>query len=229
MQIPHDVLARLFALVHAALATNILLAVSTLPFLLALVSGGRAWPLLALTAPLCAPALAAAFAVFAGPADGDDGPWRTFVRSWRHCLRPALCVGTAATTVFVVLGVDIAFFWGRRAGAVAIPVLASLMLLALTSAVTALALIAERPEVPVHRALVAGLVLGVRRWYLTALSLVVLASLGMLLTTRPSALGIAAAPLLYVVWANSSYALGPGRRGASPPTTTSQPGRTASP
>ena len=61
------------------------------------------------------------------------------------------------------------------------------------------------------------LYLAVRRWYLTLVSLVVLALLEALLATRPAiALGLAAAPLLYVVWANSRYTLRVALEPASP-------------
>lgn len=50
--------------------------------------------------------------------------------------------------------------------------------------------------------------LAVRHWPLTLLSLAVLALLQTLFAARPAiALGLAAAPLLYVVWANSRFAL----------------------
>ena len=52
--------------------------------------------------------------------------------------------------------------------------------------------------------------LAVRRWYLTLASLFVLALLLTLLTAKPAlAIGLAAAPLLYVVWANGRYSLRP--------------------
>ncbi len=67
---------------------------------------------------------------------------------------------------------------------------------------------AERPAVRLRDAARACLYLALRRWYLTALSLVVLAFLQTLLASRPAlALGLAAAPLLYVVWANSRFTL----------------------
>jgi hypothetical protein len=52
--------------------------------------------------------------------------------------------------------------------------------------------------------------LAVKRWYLTAVSLLVLGMLGALFATRPAlAVGLAASPLLYVVWANSRFSLRP--------------------
>ena len=69
---------------------------------------------------------------------------------------------------------------------------------------------AERPAVRLRDALRASLYLAVRRWYLTALSLVVLVLLVQVVATRPAiGLGLVASPLLYVVWANSRFSLRP--------------------
>ena len=52
--------------------------------------------------------------------------------------------------------------------------------------------------------------LAVRRWYLTVASLVVLAIGQAVLGVSPLlALGLASAPLLYLVWANSRFTLRP--------------------
>ncbi len=86
--------------------------------------------------------------------------------------------------------------------------LAGLAILVAATLLLALVVVAERPAVRLRETLRASLYLAVRHWYLTAASLAVLAVLEMLLTTRPAvALGLAAAPLLYVVWANSRYSL----------------------
>jgi hypothetical protein len=70
--------------------------------------------------------------------------------------------------------------------------------------------LAERPAVRLRDALRASLYLAVRRWYLTALSLVVLVLLVQVVATRPAiGLGLVASPLLYVVWANSRFSLRP--------------------
>lgn len=214
MRTSHHAYARLFAVAHAGLVTNLLLTLTCLPVLVVVLSGGRDrnWPALAVLAPLAAPALTAAFAVFATITDTDDGapPLRTFVGTWRRSLRTALTVGAAGTAALVILGVDIAAVWRHRIGALAIPAFAMLAVLVVASAVTALALLAERPDLRARDLLRAGLWLSVRRWYLTGMSLGVLALLVTFVTAQPAlALGVATAPLLYVVWANSRYALQP--------------------
>jgi len=207
----HATIAAVFDGVHVALVSNVLLVLGGFPLvLLALTTDtARAWPLYALAAPLCAPGLCGVFAVMAAYSAGrGDGPLRVFGRTWRATLRPATLWGAAATAVLVVLGVDARAAWGHPVGAVALPVLATLALLTVTTGLLGLVTIAERPAARLRDVARACLYLGVRRWYLTAASLLVLALLAQLVTARPAlGLGLAAAPLLYVVWANSRFSL----------------------
>ena len=225
MRIRPDTLGVIFDVVdvvYVALVTNVLLVAGCLPLVLGLVvtDPARSWPLLALVAPLCAPGLCAAFAVLAafsaGRADGWGSPpggrstavLGTFGRAWRASLRRATALGALATGMLVVLGVDARAAWGRPVGAVAIPVLVVAMLLVVSASLLALVVLAERPSVRLRAALRACLFLAVRHWYFTLLSLAVLALLQTLIASRPAiAFGLAAAPLLYVVWANSRFTL----------------------
>jgi len=150
----------------------------------------------------------------------DTAVARTFARAWRASARRALAAGALATATLVVLGVDARAAWGRPVGAVVLPLLAVTMALVLVTALLVLVVTAERPRARLREAVRVSLYLAVRRWYLTLLSLMVLALLEAFLISRPAlALGLAAAPLLYVVWANSRYtlaaALGP-QLGAGP-------------
>jgi hypothetical protein len=71
-----------------------------------------------------------------------------------------------------------------------------------------LVVVAERPAVRLRDAGRVCLYLAVRRWPLTVFSLLVIALFEAFLAARPAlALGLAATPLLYVVWANSRVAL----------------------
>jgi uncharacterized membrane protein YesL len=133
-----------------------------------------------------------------------------FARAWRATARPATLWAAAATAALVVLAVDAAAAWRHPIGALALPVLAVLALLTVTTALLGLVTIAERPAARLRDVARACLYLGVRRWYLTGLSLLVLALLGQFVAARPAlALGFAAAPLLYVVWANTRFTLRP--------------------
>lgn len=211
MRIKHETLTAVFDMVYVALMTNLLLVVGCAPLVAGLLvtDPTRSWPLLALAAPLCTPGLCATFTVLAEySAHRSTTVIATFGRSWRASWRRATALGALATAALVVLGVDIRAAWGRPVGALAIPVLAVLILLTAATFLLAVVVVAERPRVRLREALRASLYLAVRHWYLTAASLAVLAVLEMLLTTRPAvALGLAAAPLLYVVWANSRFSL----------------------
>ncbi|MET0425848.1 MAG: hypothetical protein ABW046_18405 [Actinoplanes sp.] len=206
-------LGAVFDLVYLGLTTNVLLVLAGLPLVAALVTTdpARSWPLLALLSPLCAPAVCAACAVLtAYTSDRSVAVVRTFGRAWRASARRALALGAVAAATLVVLGVDARAAWGRPVGAVALPLLVVAMTLVVTTTMLALVLIAERPGVRLRDAAKACLYLGVRRWYLTGFSLVVLAMFQALLTMRPAlALGLAATPLLYVIWANSRFTLLP--------------------
>lgn len=200
-----------FGTVYTGLVTNLLLVVACLPAVVLLMTTDPvvSWPAYVVVAPLVAPALVAAFAVFSElSAAGPATPARTFWRAYRTHFRRALAIGAVATAVVVVLAVDVAAVWGARIGAAAIPVFATLVVLALATTVLALAAVPELGTARLRDLLRASVYLAVRRWYLSAASLVVLALLGGVVAARPAVgLGLAAAPLLYVVWGGSRYAL----------------------
>ncbi|MFV2114694.1 hypothetical protein ACFHW0_20485 [Micromonospora sp. LOL_025] len=207
----HDTIAAVFDGIYTALVSNMLLVLGGLPLVvLALTTdAARAWPLYALAAPLCAPGLCGVFAVMSGYSSGGaGGVLRTFGRAWRATARRAVLWAAAATAVLVVLGVDAYALWGHRAGALTLPILAVLAVLTAATALLGLVTIAERPTARLRDVARACAYLAVRRWYLTAASLLVLALLAQLFAARPAiALGVAAAPLWYVVWSNSRYSL----------------------
>jgi uncharacterized membrane protein YesL len=211
MRIRPDTIATAFDLAYLTLATNLLLALAASPVLaVALTTDtGRSWPLLALAAPFATPGLCAAFAVFAAyGADRSTAVAATFARAWRSSFRPAAAVGALAAAALVVLGVDARAAWGRPAGAVAIPVLATLAVLVVATALHAVSALAARPSARVRDVLRAAVYLAVRHGPLSLLSIAVLVLLLTLFAARPAlAVGLAAAPLLYVVWANTRYAL----------------------
>jgi uncharacterized membrane protein YesL len=209
----HEAFDQVFGTAYVTLMTNVLLAVACLPLVVVVFATDltTSWPLLALLAPLCAPALVGAFAVFAAfSTQGTTTVVRTFARAWRHGLRRSLTVGVLAVAVVVVLGVDTRLVWGSRVGAVAIPFFVTLGVLALATATLALVALGERTDLRVRDLLRAGLYLAVRRWYLSGASLLVLGLLVTMIGARPVlGLGLAAAPLLYAVWANGRYAMRP--------------------
>ncbi len=211
MRTRHEMFAAIFDMVYVGLMTNILLAIGGLPLIAGLLTTDptRSWPMLAVVTPLCAPGLCAAFAVLSSySGTRSTTVVRTYARAWRASWRRATQLGASATATLVVFGVDIRAAWGRTVGAVVTPVLVVLMVLVVVTALLTLVIIAEHPDVRLRTALRACLYLAVRRWYLTAVSLVVLTLLYTFFASRPAlALGLAATPLLYVVWANSRYTL----------------------
>ena len=218
MRLRHETLTTIFDVVYLVLMSNLLLVIGCLPVVVGLVmtDPARSWPLLAIVAPPCTPGLCAVFAVFAAyGADRSTAVIATFVRAWRASLRRACALGAATTGVLVVLGVDVRAAWGKPVGAIAIPMLTVAGVLVASTFLLAVVALAERPRARLRDVARTGLYLALRHWYLTALSFVVLVFLETLLASRPAlALGVASAPLLYVVWANSRFSLrsvlGPG-------------------
>jgi uncharacterized membrane protein YesL len=200
-----------FGTVYTGLVTNLLLVVACLPAVVLLVTTDprASWPAYAAVAPLLAPALTATFAVFSAfTSEGTTTPVRTFWRAYRTHFRRALAIGALATAAVVVLAVDVAAVWGARVGAAAIPVFVTLIVLVLATTVVALAAVPELRGSRLRDLLRASLYLAVRRWYLSSASLLVLALLGAVVAARPAVgLGLVAAPLLYVAWGGSRYAL----------------------
>src|SRR5688572_27852115 len=96
MRIRHDTLAAVFNTVYVALLANVLLVVGALPLVAGVLvtDPARSWPLLALVAPLCAPALCGVFAVLREfSTNGYTAVLRTFGRAWRASWGRATALG----------------------------------------------------------------------------------------------------------------------------------------
>lgn len=207
--ISHDTLGTLLDTVYRALVVNVLLVVGNLPFTVVLVATDltRTWPLLVALSPLSFPTLVGVCAVFA---DRHADVLRTFGRSWRASLGRSLALGALVTALLTVLVVDVRALFGSTAGAVAIPVLAVAALLVAAACPHAVAVLAQAPDARLRDVLFWSAYLALRRWYLTAASLVVLGLLAAFVLSRPAlGLGLAASPLLYAVWANCRHTLRP--------------------
>lgn len=208
-----DTWEMVFGVGYLLIGTNAMLVVATLPLLVLLVSTDprSSWPALALAAVLATPALTAAFAVFQGYSQRrSTDVLRTFWRAWRRHLRRSLAVGGLVVGAAVIILVDITVLMGLRLGALVIPLLGVLALLAAATGLLALVASVERPDARLRDVLKASLYLGVRRWYLTLVSFAALGLLGALFVEHPAlAFGIAATPLLYAAWGNSRFSLKP--------------------
>lgn len=208
-----DTWETIFGTVYLVMATNIMLVVSALPLLVLLVTTNPAtsWPVLVVAAVAATPGLSAACAVFAAfTTTRSTDVIRTFARAWLTHLRRSLAIGGLAVGVATVLVVDLVWASGTRLGAVMTPLLIVLLLLTLATTILAFVAGVERPDARLRDVLKVSLYLGVRRWYLTLVSFVVLGMLAMLFTQQPAlAVGLLAAPLLYAVWGNSRHSLRP--------------------
>lgn len=202
---------------YVGLATNVLLVAFSLPLLGVVGLTNPAQGLLPLAGALilAVPGLPAAFEVFRQYSDeGSVTVVRTFVGSWWHNLRRSLTVGGLAVGAILVLVIDVLWAWGRQIGAVTIPFFVIAATLAAAVALGTLVGLVERPELSLRALARAALFLMVRRWYLTALSFVGLAALFAIFVEQPAlGLGVATAPLLYVVWTNTRHCLTPIMKG----------------
>jgi uncharacterized membrane protein YesL len=208
----HETFATIFSVVATGLIANVLLVLACLPLVALLMTTDPmlSWPYLAAALPLCSPGVAAVFHVFREHDRGGAGAVRAFVAGLRASWRAALAVGTLGALVLVVLLVDVAAVSGLEVGVLMVPVLGVLAVLAAGSAFVALVAVAEVPSARWRDVLKASVYLATRRWYLTVVSLAVLGSQAVLFTIAPAlALGLTAAPALYLVWANARYTLRP--------------------
>ncbi|HMR50562.1 MAG TPA: DUF624 domain-containing protein [Arachnia sp.] len=212
-RISHDTYALVFGVAYLGLMTNVMLTVACLPLLLLLVLTDPAdtWLLLAGLSPLAAPAATAAFTVFRRYSDdGSVDVVRGFWRAWAATARRSLVLGAVAAALLTVLVLDIRVLSTTSYAALLVPPLAVATLLVLGLLPLALTALAEVPGTRLRDLAVISAVLGVRRWYLTLASLVILGSLGAFFILKPAlALGLACGPLLYAVWANARYTLKP--------------------
>jgi uncharacterized membrane protein YesL len=211
-RISHGTIGTIAGVAYLGLITNVLLVIASLPVVLLLITTDPAlsWPLLAAAAPLCAPALSAAFHTFREFDLGGVTPGRAFVAGWRSTWRRAFTLGALVTGVVVVVVVDVRFFSDSQFGVAVVPALGLLAVIAAAVGLVGLVAIADAPQARLRDILRASLYLSMRRWYLTVVSLVVLVTQVVLFTAMPAvALGLTAAPALYLAWANSRYTLRP--------------------
>lgn len=192
-----------------AVAVNVLLVVTAFP-LIAVVMFTDAfalWPLVAVTAVLAAPGVTAVFTVFAHPQEKVFPTfWRGYAATWRR----ASAIAAVAAAVAVVLIVDVRFFADTAFAQAAMVVLVVTGLLVAGTALLALAAVAEEPAIAVRDAVRRGAWFGVRRWYLTAISIVGLAIYAAAFVTLPLlALSVLASPAFYLAWTNCRFTLHP--------------------
>ncbi|MWB98451.1 ferredoxin-NADPH reductase [Agromyces seonyuensis] len=211
-RVSHQVWAGILGFVSLVLVTNLLLVVACLPLVLLLMTTDPAlsWPWIALATPLAAPGVAAAFRAFREHGVGGLGTLRAFGAGLRDTWRRALVVGAGATALAAVLLVDVRALSGGAIGVLVVPLLAVLVLVTCIVALLALVGLSEAPTARWSDLLRASAVLGLRRWYLSAVSLAAFAAQAAVFTTAPAlGLGITASVVLYLAWTNSRFTLRP--------------------
>lgn len=197
----------LWSYLHRVLVLNLGLAVAGLPLIggLALVSRPWDYPVFFIVLSWClGPALAAAFGYLAAADDHDRASVAEFARAYRRHALPATGRWAVTTALLGVLVTDIALLYDSPAGAVLVPMLALLAVLALSAGLTSLALLTLRPELRLWHGLATAAVVAVRRWPLTLLSLGVLGVAAAAVNQAPL-LGLATVPgcAIILTWANS--------------------------
>lgn len=210
--VSHDTWASIIGMLYLGLIVNLLLVVACLPLVALLITTdpARSWPLLAVAAPLAAPGVTAAFRAFREHDARGLGPIRAFVTGLRETWWRAIVVGAAVAAVVVVLLVDVRMLSATPASVFTVPLLGVLVVLAVAIGLLSLVAIAEVPTARLRDVLRASAYLGLRRWYLTAVSLAALAAQAAVFATAPAiGLGLTASAALYLAWTNSRFTLRP--------------------
>ncbi|GAB7038471.1 hypothetical protein [Catenuloplanes sp. NPDC020197] len=192
-----------WSFLHRALVLNLALAVANLPLLaaLAIVAEPTAYPLFFATLTLSVgPSVAAAFGYLHGET--------SYVAAYRRFLRPALLRGALTTALLGVLVADVVALHDHPAGAYLVPLFVVLAVLVTAAGVVSLALLPLRPGTRLWPGLLTAAYAAVRRWWLSGLTLLVLAAAAVAVNQAP-VLGLATLPgcALILAWVNSAASL----------------------
>lgn len=188
---------------HRALLLNLALALANLPLLaaLAIVREPTAYPLFfAVLSLTVGPSVAAAFGYLHGEL--------SYPAAYRRFFRAALLRGAVTVTLLGVLAADVVALHDHPAGAYLVPLFVVLSVLVTASGVVALALLPLRPGTRLWAGLLTAAYAAVRRWWLSALTLTVLAAAVIAVNQAPI-LGLATLPgcALIMAWVNSAASL----------------------
>ena len=201
-----------FGFVYTFLAGNFLLAAANAPLLvvLALVEDPlAAWPFFLALSLTIVPSLAGAFSAFR--ALGADGtavtPVSAFLRSYKRSFRRTAPLGLGATAVLMFLFLDLTLVQFMPAAAVLVPLIVVAAAAAVCITVTVTAGLVLLPEARLKSLAKAAVYICVRRWYLS-LALLALSAiiLGAVLVQPVLGVALAPAPLLFIIWSNTSWA-----------------------
>ena len=207
-----EAFGNIFGFIYTFLAGNVLMALANAPLVLCLAlvaDPAAAWPFfLALTITI-PPSLAGLFTTF--KALHDDGaavkPVAAYLRGYRRSFRKTAALGLAAVAFLLFLSVDLVIVQSMPAAALLVPVILVAAAATVTVTVMAIAGVALLPGTGLKNLLKAALYLTVQRWYLSLAALVLLGIIASAAVLQPVlGIALAPAPLLFVIWSNTSYA-----------------------
>ncbi|MDR1078892.1 MAG: hypothetical protein LBL55_09605 [Propionibacteriaceae bacterium] len=195
---------------YVILGVDLMLLLTTWPVTALLVATDprQSWLALVLVSPLLAPAVTAASTVFRRFwLDGSANVLSGFARAWWQA-RPTLLIGAAGAGLGAVLVVDAQFVSTSPWGALTLPPLVVATVLAGLVFPYALVAWSEHPGLKARHALRAGLLVALRRWPSSLVSLAALALLAGLFVVRPALVALVLpAPVLYIVWSGARRGL----------------------
>ncbi|MGW0821105.1 hypothetical protein [Streptomyces sp. NPDC002845] len=201
--------------VHRVLVVNLAVAVTNLPLLLALSTEPQPWrypvffTLLSLGAGPC---LAAVFAYLRLTVEDERASVAEVFRCYRRLFRRALLSWSPFVLLAAVALTDLAFLRTTAPGPALVPLLAVVVLVAASSGIVAMAVLAYDPRATVRHTVLAASYASVRRWPFALANLGLLA-VGLVLVNQAPLLGLAVVPgcVLFVVWRNCRAMSAPAR------------------
>lgn len=208
---------RVFGVVYVGLVANVQFALAIAPLLAALAvvrDPLASWPFFAVLSCLCAPALAGVFGCFAAlDEDGSPVVLRPFWGAYRRAGGRAVAVWVLGTGLAGVLVADAVVLARTAWGPALVPLFATSAVLVGAAVIAVVTVLAARPAgaAPRLRGLLwPCLAVVARRWYLAVANVALLGLATAVVLLQPVVgLLVALAPLLYVVWANTRYAVAP--------------------
>jgi hypothetical protein len=210
LRVRHETLDTIFGYAYAILMVDLLLVVANLPLVAVLIVARdalQAWPFVLLLSLSIAPSLAGAFAVYRSLGDGHPRPFAAFWSGYRRRGGAAALIGVAATAVVGFVLYDSAVIGGTVWAPLLGPTLLIVGLLAVATALTAVAGLVAFPTASTRAVLKAALFVAVRRWYFSALALGLAALIVVAVLMQPILGTLAPGLLLYAVFANAHFGL----------------------
>lgn len=204
----HETLDTIFGYVYAILMVDLLLVVANLPLvgmLLVARDALQAWPVVLVLSLTVSPSLAGAFEVYRSLGDGSPRPFAAFWRGYRRRGAAAAVLGLAAAAVVGFVLYDGAIIAGTVWAVLLGPTLLVVALVAVATTLTAIAGLTVFERASVRAIAKAALYVAVRRWYFSALALVLVGLSVAALLAQPVLGMLAPGLLLYAVFANAHY------------------------